>query len=286
MLTNKERIDQNNSELEACIALAKQLTEPNIQPLNVTENGTYEPPEGVHGYSPVTVEVASSGDGMADKVAEGGHAEINLPNATRLKNYAFYEDGSLINILMPRVTSIGKNAFRNCSNLTLASLPDGLTSIGGNAFNGCTKLALTSLPDGLITIDQYTFYNCTKLALTSLPAGVSSIGISAFTQCSSLALTSLPDGVTSIGNSAFNNCANLALTSLPNSVTSISDRAFHGCTGLTEITFEGTPTTINSTAFANCTNLTTINVPWAEGAVANAPWGATNATINYNYTGE
>jgi hypothetical protein len=27
-------------------------------------------------------------------------------------------------------------------------------------------------------------------------------------------------------------------------------------------------------------------VPWAEGAVANAPWGATNATINYNYTGE
>ena len=34
-----------------------------------------------------------------------------------------------------------------------------------------------------------------------------------------------------------------------------------------------------------CTNLTTINVPWAEGAVAGAPWGATNATINYNYTG-
>ena len=23
-----------------------------------------------------------------------------------------------------------------------------------------------------------------------------------------------------------------------------------------------------------------------EGAVASAPWGATNATINYNYTGE
>lgn len=29
----------------------------------------------------------------------------------------------------------------------------------------------------------------------------------------------------------------------------------------------------------------TRGVPWAEGAVTNAPWGATNATINYNYTG-
>ena len=26
-------------------------------------------------------------------------------------------------------------------------------------------------------------------------------------------------------------------------------------------------------------------LPRAEGAVANAPWGATNAKINYNYTG-
>jgi len=50
------------------------------------------------------------------------------------------------------------------------------------------------------------------------------------------------------------------------------------------LTFNGTPTSIASNAFGNCTNLRTINVPWAEGAVANAPWGATNATINYNYT--
>jgi hypothetical protein len=41
-----------------------------------------------------------------------------------------------------------------------------------------------------------------------------------------------------------------------------------------------------SSAFSGCTSLTTINAPWAEGAVSGAPWGATNATINYNYTGE
>lgn len=32
-------------------------TEPIIEPLSVTENGTYTAPDGVHGYSPVTVNV-------------------------------------------------------------------------------------------------------------------------------------------------------------------------------------------------------------------------------------
>lgn len=45
---------------------------------------------------------------------------------------------------------------------------------------------------------------------------------------------------------------------------------------------QNTSIEIVADAFEGCTNLTTINVPWAEGAVANAPWGATNATINYN----
>ena len=91
-------------------------------------------------------------------------------------------------------------------------------------------------------------------------------------------------GYTKIRDSAFTGCTNLALTSLPAGVTSIGVEAFSGCTSLTSITFKGTPTTINSSAFSGCTNLTDIKVPWAEGRVPNAPWGATNATITYNYT--
>ena len=60
--------------------------------------------------------------------------------------------------------------------------------------------------------------------------------------------------------------------------------AFQNCTSFTSITFKSTPTTIASSAFNGCTNLTDIKVPWAEGAVSGAPWGATNATITYNYT--
>ena len=91
-------------------------------------------------------------------------------------------------------------------------------------------------------------------------------------------------GYTKVRDYVFADCTNLALTSLPDGLTSIGQYTFQNCTSLTSITFKGTPTTIESTAFNGCTNLTDIKVPWAEGAVSGAPWGATNATITYNYT--
>ena len=143
-----------------------------------------------------------------------------------------------------------------------------------------------TLPSDLTKIGDYVFGGCPNLSFTSLPAGITSIGNSAFRGCANLALASLPAGVTSIGPGAFFGCTNLVLTSLPAGITSIDNLAFAQCTGLTTITFKGTPQSISSNAFIYCTNLTTINVPWAEGAISGAPWNATNATINYNYTEE
>ena len=137
---------------------------------------------------------------------------------------------------------------------------------------------------GYTKVRDYLFIYCPSLAHVSFFEGLTSIGVEAFAACSNLALTSLPAGVTSIGNGAFAGCSSLALTSLPAGVTSIGVDTFYDCTSLTSITFKGTPTTIAANAFNSCTNLTDIKVPWAEGTVANAPWGATNATITYNYT--
>ena len=134
-------------------------------------------------------------------------------------------------------------------------------------------------------IRQFAFYHDTVLTNITMPK-VKLIDADGFNGCDSLAITSLPESLTWIGSSAFQLCKNLALTSLPSGIRGIDSYAFRNCTGLTSMTFEGKPTsTIYSNVFTGCTNLTTINVPWAEGEVANAPWGATNATINYNYTG-
>ena len=205
---------------------------------------------------------------------------------TSVVDNAFYRDETLSITSLPAcIESIGNFAFARCTNLALTSLPSGITSIGNQAFTRCINLALTSLPSGLTSIGDMAFAECRNLALTSLPSGLTSIGDGAFADCTNLALTSLPSGLTSIGDSMFLRCTNLALTSLPSGITSIGSYAFADCTGLTSITFTGKPTSIANNVFNGCTNLTTINVPWAEGEVANAPWGATNATINYNYTG-
>ena len=193
-------------------------------------------------------------------------------------------NGNLIDAKMYGYTKVRDYAFYYCKNLALTSLPESLTSIGNYAFYYCTSLALTSLPEGLTRISGNAFYSCTSLALTSLPEGLTRMGNSAFSGCTNLALTSLPEGLTKIDDNVFYSCKNLALTSLPESLISIGTYAFYSCTSLTSITFKGTPSSIMSSAFNGCTNLTDIKVPWAEGAVANAPWGATNATITYNYT--
>lgn len=124
----------------------------------------------------------------------------------------------------------------------------------------------------------------TKRPISATLHGYTIVPPHQFVEQRHLASVTLPSGITQIGSSAFNGCVDLVLTELPSGVVRIEDSAFYNCTGLTSITFEGIPTLIASTAFQGCTNLTDIKVPWAEGAVAGAPWGAVNATITYNYT--
>ena len=222
-----------------------------------------------------------------------------------------YDDsGGLIDVNMVGYSKVRSYAFYGCKKLALTSLPSGLTSIGSYAFYNCSNLALTSLPSGLTNIESYAFQNCKNLALTSLPSGLTNISNSAFSSCSNLALTSLPYGITSIGREAFYGCSNLALTSFPDSITSIGQWAFRDCTllpstivlpssltifnsgvfkgvNVTTITFTRKLTSVMSDmlSISDYPNLTTINVPWSQGEVNYAPWGAKNATINYNYTG-
>lgn len=154
------------------------------------------------------------------------------------------------------------------------------------AFAYLAELISVDMPDNVIAIGDNGFYRCPKLQLTSLPPGITSLGDYAFSDCSKLALTSLPSGITSIGDYAFRNCTSLASITLPPALATIGDYAFANCTGLETVKFTGTVSAIPNAVFSGCTKLSTIYVPWSQGQVANAPWGASNATIIYDYTGE
>lgn len=248
----------------------------NLQDKTITENGTYTADDGYDGLGTVVVEVSGSGD-------SGGEVD------PLVASFIGVIQRDMANPVLPEgLESIGIKAFYNAGFLEKPILPNGLKNIDPEAFYYCTNLALTSLPDGLTTIDTSAFQNCTKLALTKLPDSLTTLSAYAFYGCVSLALEAIPDGVKKLLNSTFYGCTGIKKLSLPGEIED-SSTAFDGCTGLTEVTFRGKPKSIyalNRSIFNNCPNLTVINVPWSEGEFANAPWGATNATINYNYTGE
>lgn len=143
---------------------------------------------------------------------------------------------------------------------------------------------IDALPNGLTKINSFSLMRRNNLFFEHLPNGITSIGDNAFYYCQNLPLSSLPSSLISIQISAFSYCTAIKVTKIPEAVQTIKGSAFYNCTGLTSITFEGIPNEIDSTAFSRCANILHMYVPWSEGEVANAPWGATNATIHYNYT--
>ena len=56
-----------------------------------------------------------------------------------------------------RVTSIGKHAFYDCSNLASIVISEGVTSIRDYAFFNCSSLASITLPESLTSIESETF---------------------------------------------------------------------------------------------------------------------------------
>lgn len=157
---------------------------------------------------------------------------------------------------------------------TAIKIPKNTTKIRDDCF--CAHFIVNG---GSYSIPYYK-----SLTSVSMPDSVTSIGKYAFRSCENLVSAPLPSSLATIGERAFFNCNKLILTSFPSGITSIGLQAFAACTGLTEITFNGKPDSIYHDVFQACTNLTTIRVPWSQGEVSNAPWGASSATIVYNYT--
>lgn len=142
----------------------------------------------------------------------------------------------------------------------VTALPAGLTEVKASCFYD-SNIAITSIPDTVTKINSYAFGNCDKMKLYALPSSLTYLGDQAFVGCDNIYVSEIPAGVTYVGSS------------FP--------------TKAGTVTFKGTPTSIATDAFFSFGSfaVTTINCPWAEGAIAGAPWGAANAKINYNYKG-
>lgn len=194
------------------------------------------------------------------------------------------------NIICPNhVTELGTGGFSIGGLNKKLSNYDSLKIVGHSAFSGqLGTWDYDHLPPSLERIETYGFERAPFSSSNTfqIPNTVEYIGTGAFQYY--LARTSeylllLPSSLKYIGASAFYNNGQQLFPSeiiIPPLVETIDNNAFGGAGHLTTtVTFQGTPTNIFPSAFAtnntngSMKNLVTINVPWAEGEVANAPWG-------------
>ena len=77
-------------------------------------------------------------------------------------NYNTYEGGQGVITFDRAVTSIGNDAFHNCSSLLSATIPNRVTSIGQHAFSDCNSLATVTF-NSLPVLGIEAFYPCANL---------------------------------------------------------------------------------------------------------------------------
>ena len=124
--------------------------------------------------------------------------------------------------------------------ITKVVVSDGITSIGLNAFRDCSNLKTVSLPKKLTHIFSFSFANCVRLTSINFPEGLEDFYEGVFLGCTSLKSITLPEGFLLIGSNVFDGCSNLTSISLPASLRSVMSEAFHGCNKLSTVKYAGT----------------------------------------------
>ena len=180
---------------------------------------------------------------------------------------------------------IGRDAFRQCTNLKSIEFKDGLQFIEDNAFEMCYGLTgKLALPNSLISIGNNAFNECTSLTELTLGNSLTSIGDNAFNYCTSLTGELTLPNIISIGDNAFNGCEGLTKLIFGNSLTSIGNNAFNGCYGLTgKLTLPDSLISIGESAFIWCTDLT-IYVPETIETIGNDAFKGVKKVVLKNYT--
>lgn len=234
---------------------------PVIEPLEITENGAYTAPDGVDGYSPVTVNVPTGGGSeVARSIVDKTITEYRDSEVMLIGEYAFFRTNTLTTVDCPNANNIGSYSFSLCEALVTVNIPK-LRGSGTGSFSTCGSLEAVNFPDLQEGANQM-FYNCKKLTSVNLPS-INTVSSEMFSGCNALRIIRLQE-VTSVSTKAFNSCISLTTVDLPKG-TKINTYAFNYCYKLTALILRSATvySLSNTNAFTKCYHiLGTVNLTY------------------------
>ena len=221
--------------------------------------------------------------------------QITLPSSLVFLNTYTFKGSGLKEIVIPEgVKHIGSsqngaanvstpiNTFENCASLVKVTLPAGLETIGREVFKNCSNLTIVTytggaeyaLPASTRLVGNYAFQGCKSLTALEMK-GVETLGINVFDGCSSLTSVDL-SALSTMGENVFEDCGKLLSVVLNKYLSVISEEAFLNCTSLEAIELPEALTTISANAFKN-SGLTSVNLPESLTSLAVSAFAGCNA---------
>ena len=200
---------------------------------------------------------------------------MTIPDSvTSIGSEAFKDCSNLTSITIPdSVTSIGSEAFKDCSNLTSITIPDSVTSIGSEAFKGCSNLTSITIPEDVTSIGEYAFDDCYQIKEIHIKTLESWLnrhykdnllqnvnGYNLYINDDLLTNAVIPDAISEISSGAFSGCSSLISVTIPDSVTSIGHAAFSNCSDLTSIAIGSGVEQMGERIFSNCGKLRELHI--------------------------
>ena len=174
---------------------------------------------------------------------------VIIPSSvTNIEQYAF-SGCNLIEVEI-HTKGIGK-WFSGIQSIQKITIGEEVTSIGYQAFQNCSGLTYVTIGKNVTNIEQYAFSGC---ILKEVEINAKTIG-KWFNGIQSIQKIIIGEEVISIGREAFSGCSGLISIDIPNSVTNIGYQAFRGCSGLTSVTIGKNVTNIEQYAFSDCSGL-------------------------------
>lgn len=192
----------------------------------------------------------------------------------------FKDVKSLKEIELPSSTyEIGKDAFRN-TGLTSFNITSNITTVGTDICGYCEDLETVTIDSRNLDLKEGSFEYCTKLTSVNIIA-VSKMRTSAFAH-TAISEVTVPSSCSLVGTNVFGNNANLKKVIF--GCYEVGDHVVASSSNLETVELTSSVSTVDSVAFQGAPEGITINIRKNEGYISGEPWGAVNATINWNYS--